>query len=122
LRVLIVEDDADCARNTAMLLGLFGHWATVAGDGASALDAARDIRPDVVLLDLGLPGMDGWEVAGRMGPAGGKRPLVIAVTGFGMPDDHRRSSEAGIDLHLVKPVDPDCLLAILKRFREFIHD
>jgi DNA-binding response OmpR family regulator len=115
LRVLIVEDYPDAADSLRLILDLYGFEAQVARDGLAALQAARSFRPDVVLLDLGLPGMDGWEVARRLpAVATEKMPFLIAVTGFGREDDRRRSAQAGIDLHLVKPVDAEVLVGILK--------
>jgi CheY-like chemotaxis protein len=121
LDILIVEDDPDTAHSTALLLRCFGHQARVAVDGPSACQAARSKPPDVVLLDLALPGMDGWEVARRLrGPAWDKKPLFIAVTGYGGEEDRRRSLEAGIDLHLEKPVDPDYLRRLLAKFHRIL--
>jgi CheY-like chemotaxis protein len=125
LHVLVVEDDTDLAANLAVWLVLQGHKARVAPDGPAALRAAGDEPPDVVLLDLGLPGMDGYEVAERvredLAPALPKAPLVIAVTGRGGEADRRRSREAGIDLHLTKPVDVEQLSRILGRFQRIIR-
>ena len=120
LDVLVVEDRPDTAWSTAAVLALYGHRVTVAGSGAAALNlAAAD--PDVVLLDLGLPGMGGWEVARRLrGRAGGRPPLIVAITGYGTDADRRRSAEAGIDLHLVKPVDPAVLAGVLARFARVV--
>ena len=119
LQVLVVEDDADNASSMAMILGLCGHEVRVALDGPTALEVARLARLDVVILDLGLPGMDGCEVARRLSLAAtGKLPFLIAVTGFGDADARRRSVESGIDLHLVKPVDWEQLRTLLERFQE----
>jgi signal transduction histidine kinase/CheY-like chemotaxis protein len=107
-RVLVVDDNADAARTLSTLLALQGHQTEVAYDGPSALAAAKAGRPEVVLLDLGMPGMDGYEVARqlRAEPAlAGVR--VVAVTGWGHEDDRRRTRDAGFDAHLVKPVDLD---------------
>lgn len=121
LRVLVVEDDADFAGILAILLGIYGHEARVAANGPAALKEARERPPDVVLLDIGLPRMDGYEVARRLAELGGeKRPLLIAVTGYGREADRRRSAEAGIDLHLVKPVDPVVLQKVLSRFERIL--
>jgi two-component system CheB/CheR fusion protein len=119
--VLLVEDNPDSSWSLALLLGLDGHHVEAAADGPAALRAAGQAPPDVVLLDIGLPGMDGYEVARRLGEqATVKRPLLVAVTGFGTEEDRRRSREAGIDLHLTKPVDPGQLLRLLGRFRRII--
>jgi CheY-like chemotaxis protein len=124
LQVLVVEDDPELAAGLAGWLGRCGHAARVAPDGPTAVRAAQASPPDVVLLDLGLPGMDGLEVARRVhegvAPTTAKAPLVIAVTGRGSDDDRRRSEEAGIDLHLTKPVDAGLLLRVLRRFQAII--
>jgi CheY-like chemotaxis protein len=121
LHILIVEDDPDTAESTAMWLRYFGHRVQVALDGPSACQAAQSQPPDVVLLDLGLQGMDGWEVARRLQePTWEKTPFFIAVTGCGDEEDRRRSREAGIDLHVVKPMDPDLLRRVLERFCRII--
>jgi two-component system CheB/CheR fusion protein len=123
LRILVVEDYADAAGSMEMLLRIWGHEVRSVPDGPSALGAARSDPPDVVLLDLGLPGgMDGWQVAKvlQLQPAL-KRPFLIAVTGFGQDADRRRSREAGIDLHLVKPVEPDQLRGLLCRFQQLLY-
>jgi CheY-like chemotaxis protein len=119
LKVLVVEDHADTAASMALLLRLYGHEAYLAADGAAALEAAHAVPPDVVLLDIALPGpMNGWEVAHRLrARAGSPRTFLIAMTGFGQAEHRRRSAEAGIDLHLVKPVDPARLQAILAELR-----
>lgn len=121
LRVLVVEDHADTADSMAVLLSLYGHEVRVARDGPAALGMARAFSPDVVLLDIGLPGMDGWRVAEqlRQHPAA-QRPLLIALTGHGQEADRRRSQEAGIDLHLLKPVDPEQLCGLLSRFQRLL--
>jgi two-component system OmpR family response regulator len=119
LHILVVEDDPDCARSLALLLERFGHGTSVAPDGPSALAEARVHPPDVVLLDLALPGMDGYEVARRLHQGEGRKPpFVIALSGF--PDDAARRAEAGIDLHLLKPADPEELAAMLERFRRVV--
>ena len=117
LRVLVVEDDADNASALSDLLKIWGYACTVARDGAEALEAVRDQHPDVVLLDLGLPVLDGWEVARKLASARlPKRPFVIALSGY-----EKRPQETGVDLHLVKPVEPDALLRILERFDSAIR-
>jgi len=117
LRVLLVDDNTDAAESLAMLLRLWGHAVSVTHDGPSALKIARDHRPEVVLLDLGLPGMDGYEVArqlrrpGQVGRPGG--PALWALTGYGQEEDRRRCQEAGFDRHLLKPMDPEALELLL---------
>jgi DNA-binding response OmpR family regulator len=114
--VLVVEDYRDAADSLAILLRLSGFPVTVARDGESALDTARAATPDVVLLDIGLPRMTGWEVATRLrDQCHGKQPYVIAVTGRGTDRDRFRSADAGIDLHLVKPVEPAVLVGVLEQ-------
>lgn len=121
MRVLVVENEAPAAQALAQLLGAAGHTVEVAPDGFAALRAAENNHPDVVLLDIGLPGMGGWEVARKLQalPAD-KRPLLVAVTAYGQDEDRRRSREAGIDLHLTKPIDAEQLQQLLDRFRSFI--
>jgi CheY-like chemotaxis protein len=115
-RILVVEDNADSAETLARLLELSGHEVRVARDGPEAIAAALSWRPAFVLLDLGLPAMDGCEVAIRLRREAACRECVlIAVTGYGQPEDRRRSRAAGIDHHLLKPVDPEVLLALLAR-------
>jgi two-component system OmpR family response regulator len=117
LRILIVEDHADTADSMAMLLRLFGHDVVVAGDGPTALQLVDGDVPDVVLLDLALPKMNGWQIARQIrSRITGKRPLLIAITGYGDQAARSRSSQAGIDLHLIKPVDPEMLEQVLQRF------
>ncbi len=114
-RVLVVDDNVDSARGTALILSRNGHEVRVAYDGPSAVTAAQEQRPEFVLLDIGLPGMDGYEVARHLRQdenlAGVK---LVAVSGYGQESDRRRSQEAGFDQHLVKPVDPGILLELLR--------
>jgi CheY-like chemotaxis protein len=114
---MVVEDLVDAAESLALLLQMGGYRVVVAPTGEVALELAALEAPDVVLLDLRLPGMDGWEVARRLRErAVRKRPLFVAVTGCCDADDFRRSAEAGVDLHLLKPVDPRELMSVLGRF------
>ena len=116
LRVLVVDDHEDGAEALATLLGHWGHEVAVVTDGVRALDALDGHAPELVLMDLGLPGMDGFEVARRIrGRYGERSPYLIAVTGYGQEEARRRSNEVGFDLHLVKPVDPDHLNRLLTR-------
>jgi CheY-like chemotaxis protein len=120
LDVLVVDDDRDTADSVALLLRLHGHAAHVAHSGPDALHMAEQQPPDVVLLDIGLPGLDGYEVAKRLrAMPWERRPLLIALTGFGTDRDRRRSAEAGIDLHWVKPADPEWL-RLLDRLGEIL--
>jgi CheY-like chemotaxis protein len=116
LRVLVVEDNPDGAETLAAFLRLIGHAARVAPDGPAGLAMAQAEAPDAVLLDIGLPRIDGFEVARRLRSLGlPRRPLLIAVTGYGTEEDRRRGREAGIDLHLLKPADPEELAEALER-------
>ncbi len=114
-RVLVVDDNADAANSLARLLTrLYGQDVRVSNDGASALEAAEEFRPEVVLLDIGMPEMDGYEVARRLRSRPGfEQTLLVALTGWGQQSDRRRSAEAGFDRHLVKPVDPELLEDLL---------
>ena len=106
-RVLVVEDNVDSAEAMQMLLEGMGHSVTVVNDGAEALQVAMAVRPDVVLLDIGLPGVDGYELARRLRDAPETHGAhLVAVTGYGQQKDRARSMQAGFDMHLVKPVDP----------------
>jgi CheY-like chemotaxis protein len=109
-RVLLVEDNADASETLQMLLAGWGHEVHAASDGPAALELAAAVQPDLVLLDVGLPGMSGYEVARKLRalPSGAELQLV-AMTGYGQEEDRRRSREAGVDRHLVKPVLPDHL-------------
>jgi CheY-like chemotaxis protein len=121
LRVLVVDDDADTAESMTLLLRIYGHAAEAVSNGPLALEKARAQPPDVVLLDIALPVMDGYEVARRLRQQpGGKRPLLIAVTGYGREEDRRRSAEAGIDFHFVKPADIEQLEGVLRKFHRGI--
>ena len=115
-RILVVDDGADSARGMARFLTLLGHDVRVAYDGPSAIEAARELRPEFVLLDIGLPGMDGYEVARRLRREPSCRAsVIIAVSGYGREEDRRRSKEAGFDHHLVKPVVFDTLVSLINQ-------
>jgi two-component system OmpR family response regulator len=119
LRVLLVEDLEDCAVTTADLLRRYGHDVEIASNGSEALRKVEAYDPHVVLLDLGLPGMDGHAVAKRIKQqASSVCPVLIALTGHATSEDRRKSAEAGIAIHLVKPADPRQLEAILKGLKE----
>jgi len=114
LRVLVVDDSEDSVESLALLLGLWGHEVTTARDGAAALDLVSRKPPHVVLLDIGLPGISGYEVAKRiLAREGGKDILLVALTGYGQAEDRRRAKEAGFTVHLVKPVVPETLQRLL---------
>ena len=105
-RLLVVDDNHDAADSLARLLQLQGHEVRVVYDGPTALKAARAVRPDMVFLDVGMPGMDGYEVARQMRQTPGLEDVVLAaLTGWGQQEDRRRTAEAGFDHHLVKPVE-----------------
>ncbi len=115
-RVLVVDDNVSSAKSLAMVLNLDGHEVQVVHDGTEAIEAVRRFRPAVVLMDIGLPGMDGYEVTRRLRDdpdlAAGLA-LVVAVTGYAEDEARNRSSAAGFDRHLVKPVDPDVVLGLI---------
>lgn len=115
LSVLVVEDSSDGREGLRQLLELKSYRVRVAADGGEALAAVHEERPDVALVDIGLPDMDGYEVARRLrqDEDGGDPLPLIALTGYGQPDDRRQALESGFDLHLVKPVDPDQLFGLL---------
>ena len=116
LKVLVVDDNVDTARGLAQLLSVSGHEVQVVHDGHSAVEVATLHGPDVVILDIGLPGMDGYEVAGRLrGEGVCERACLIAVTGYGQEQDRVQAKETGFDHHLTKPVDFDSLLKLVSR-------
>ena len=118
MRVAVVDDNKDGADSLAILLRLQGHEVAVAHDGVDALAVAETLRPDVIVLDIGLPGLDGYEVARRIRrQPWSERLVLIAVSGWGQEKDKRQSEEAGIDYHLVKPVNPVDLERILAERR-----
>jgi PAS domain S-box-containing protein len=113
-RILVVDDNLDSTRSLAMLLRLFGNDVRTAHDGRLALQIAASYCPHVVLLDIGLPGMDGLEVCTRLRKLAFKtRPLIVAMTGYGQEDDRRRTQEVGFDAHFVKPLDFEALQELL---------
>ena len=114
LRILVVDDNHDAADMLAMLLNFSGHVTFTAHDGVAAVEEADRLDPDVILLDIGLPGLNGHEAARRIRERKGHgRPLLVAVTGWGQDEDRSRSREAGFDAHLVKPVDEAVLDKLL---------
>lgn len=113
-RVLVVDDNRDSARMLAMLLEFSGHEVQLAFDGREAIQSVRRDQPEVVLLDIGLPGLNGYEVAGRIRDDGSiRQSKIVAVSGYGQTDDLHRSAAAGFDAHLMKPVDQTELITIL---------
>jgi signal transduction histidine kinase len=116
-RILIVEDNRDAQEALQCLLTLWGHEVLVALDGPTGYDTAIAERPDIALIDLGLPGMDGNEVARKVRAAlGASAPLMIALTGYGAPEQRMQALAAGFDLHIVKPVEPDRLAMLLAEY------
>ena len=113
LRVLVADDNRDAADSMQRILALFGHEVQVAYDGSTALRLGEQFRPRVALLDIGMPGTNGYEVARALRRSQGPRVTLVAVTGWGQEADRRRSSEAGFDHHLTKPVDPGALNNLL---------
>jgi DNA-binding response OmpR family regulator len=106
-KVLVVDDNVDAARTLAFLISELGHEVELAFDGWAALATARWMRPDIIFLDLGLPGPDGFSVAKMLRQEHGLAHVrIVAVTGLGNEEDRLRSRDAGIDLHLIKPIDP----------------
>ena len=117
-RVLIVEDNSDAREALTMLLEESGHDVRAAADGMEALSQAEQFTPDVVLLDIGLPGLDGYAVARqlRASPRSADA-LLVAITGYGQPEDRALARAAGFDYHLLKPVEPTRLFELLSRTR-----
>ena len=115
-RVLLIDDNEDAAESLAMMLRIEGHEVRTGFSAAEALSLSLSWRPDVVLLDIGLPGMDGYEVARRLRAEPGAAPLrLVALTGYGQPEDIERSARSGFDAHLVKPVGLDALADAIRR-------
>ena len=113
-RVLVVDDHEDSTESLGLLLRLMGHDVRLAADGPSALDAVQEFSPEIVFLDIGLPGMDGYEVAARLRENPGfAQTRLIALTGYGQEEDRQRSLEVGFEAHLVKPIEMESLHALL---------
>lgn len=113
-RILVVDDNHDSALSLAMMLSIMGHETRTAHDGESAVDTAEQFLPEVVLLDIGLPKLNGYEVAQRIRKKPwGASMFLIAVTGWGQEEDRQRSSEVGLNMHMVKPVEPAALEKLL---------
>jgi CheY-like chemotaxis protein len=116
--VLVVDDNRDAADTLALLLELMGHDIRTAHDGPQALKAAEEFLPEIVLLDIGLPGMNGYEVCRKLREQPwGRAATVVALTGWGQAEDQRQASDAGFDRHLVKPVEESVLLKLLSEPR-----
>jgi CheY-like chemotaxis protein len=113
-RILVVDDNVDAAESMAMLLRLWGHEVRVGYTASSALAEAPAFQPQIILLDIGLPRISGYDVAREIRQqAAFRHTILIAITGYGQEEDQRRSQEAGFDYHLTKPVDPNKLETLL---------
>jgi PAS domain S-box-containing protein len=113
-RILVVDDNEDSAMSLAMLLEISGHEVRTANDGLESIDVAEEFRPDVVLMDIGMPKLNGYDAASRIrAQPWGERMILVAVTGWGQEEDRRRTAEAGFDSHLVKPVDYAAFVRLL---------
>lgn len=119
-RLLVIDDNRDAAESMSMLFELWGHEVVCVYDGRAALETAAKYRPHAVFLDIGLPGMDGYEIAERLRELPQcAHAILVAITGYGQDDDRRRSREAGIDHHLVKPVSPETLHQLIDSIEDF---
>jgi CheY-like chemotaxis protein len=117
-RVLVVDDHSDAADSLAMMLQIFGHEVRTGRDGQEAVEAAAAFGPDVILLDIGMPRLNGYDACRRIREqSSGRAPLIIALTGWGQEEDRRRTQEAGFDGHLVKPVEPAALEGLLAKLK-----
>jgi DNA-binding response OmpR family regulator len=116
-RVLVVDDNTDAADSLAMLLQVRGDEVRIAYDGEEALVAEDEFRPQVVLLDIGMPKLSGYDVARRLRALRGAAVFIIAITGWGQEEDRQRAREAGFDHHFTKPVDYAALLEVIDRAR-----
>jgi PAS domain S-box-containing protein len=115
-RVLVADDNRDGAESLALLLRLEGHDVCIVHDGAAALDAIEEMRPDVALLDIGMPGLNGYEVAERVRQTAPRHSiLLVAITGWGQDSDKSCAHEAGFDHHFTKPIEPEWILSLLRR-------
>ena len=115
VRILVADDNRDAAESLSAMLELYGHDVRTVHDGAAAVKAANEFQPHIALLDIGMPTLNGYEVCRRLRSGSGNADMtVIAITGWSQPMDHQLSREAGFDHHLVKPVDPVALVALIK--------
>jgi DNA-binding response OmpR family regulator len=113
VRVLVADDNRDAADSLQRVLTLYGHDVQVCYDGTAAIRMAQEFRPRVAVLDIGMPGTNGFQVASALRAQAGARPALIALTGWGQESDRRKALEAGFDFHLTKPVDPGVLNDLL---------
>jgi CheY-like chemotaxis protein len=114
-RVLVIEDNAECRHSLRVLLEMWGYAVEEAADGPAGVDKALQWRPQAAVVDIGLPGFDGYEVARRVRQALEGRTRLIALTAYGTPQDRRRALEAGFSHHLTKPADPQELHQLLQQ-------
>jgi DNA-binding response OmpR family regulator len=123
LKILVVDDNRDAAVTLQMLMNMYGHDAVLAHDGDEACRVAESYRPDVILLDIGLPTMNGYDACRTIRQSSwGQAMTIIALTGWGKDEDRRKSDEAGFDGHLVKPVHSEALMATLAAARAKYRD
>jgi CheY-like chemotaxis protein len=120
-RVLVAEDNADAAEMMRVMLGLNGHDVRVAADGAEAVALAQSFQPHIAFIDIGMPRLDGYEVAARIRRMDGPPIVLVALTGWGQDEDKRRSREAGFDYHLTKPPEPDVVQRLIAACAETPH-
>ena len=114
LRVVVADDNVDTAHSLSLLLEALGHEARIAHNGVQALGIANEFQPDAMIIDIGMPGVDGHDLARRIrAEPWGEEILLIAASGWGEDEDKQKSREAGFNLHLVKPVELDTLQALL---------
>jgi DNA-binding response OmpR family regulator len=117
-RILIIDDNRSVVDSLKMLLDLNGNTTHTAYDGLEGLEIAEQVRPEIILLDIGLPKIDGWECCRRIRQQSwGSQVMVYALTALGQDDDRLKSQQAGFDMHFVKPVDPELLLTVLEATR-----
>jgi CheY-like chemotaxis protein len=117
-RILVVDDNQDAAMSLAMMLKLMGNEAKTAHDGQEALEVAAAYRPDLILLDIGMPIMNGYEAARQIRQQPWAKNIVLAaLTGWGQDEDRRKSQEAGFDFHITKPIEPAALEKLLSRLQ-----
>jgi CheY-like chemotaxis protein len=117
-RILIADDNQDAAQSLAMLLEIMGHTTHVVGDGLATIEAAADFRPDLILLDLGMPRLDGLETCRRIrSQPSNSNVVVVALTGWTQSEIRRQSKEAGFDFYLVKPLDSEALEHLIRQVR-----
>ena len=118
MRILVADDDLDTVESMAILLRQLGHEVLFATEGEAVVTLAREARPHLILLDIGMPGSDGWEIARRVrNDLGQDAVRIVAVTGRGTKEDHQRSRQAGFDAHVTKPVDLALIESLLAQVK-----